>query len=287
MASLPAEPNQNVISNDEGKLTPSFDVQKINISPLKPKILLSKPLASLPAEHNQNDISNDQGKLTPSFDVQTINISPLKPKISLLNIYKPFVWSLTKQQLKSNATNTTKASTMSSQNFHNEQPPENPESLPLKNQDDEVTVVGLKNLSHLALKSVGHALSQNNKTLDQKGLKTPSSLPRGQGVANKLNNFLKRPVNTGLSSLSGPKPQLAVGSANNKLVSQKYRSEEEDKLIREGIKALQQRLQAPVEISAVAKSNPGCGQRLCKEKVKTQQAKTRETIGNQGENQFF
>ena len=31
LASLPAEPNQNVISNDEGKLTPSFDV----ISPLK------------------------------------------------------------------------------------------------------------------------------------------------------------------------------------------------------------------------------------------------------------
>lgn len=76
---------------------------------------------------------------------------------------------------------------------------------------------------------------------------------------------------------------MAATSFSKNVASQQFSSQEEDKVIENGIKALQQRLQAPLEISAAAKSNAECGERLCKEKVKTQQAKAREIISNRGE----
>lgn len=71
-------------------------------------------------------------------------------------------------------------------------------------------------------------------------------------------------------------------SLNQNSLSQQFTANKEDELIEKGIKALQNRVQAPLEISAIAKSKPGCGYRLCKEKVKTQQAKTRATVKNRG-----
>lgn len=128
-------------------------------------------------------------------------------------------------------------------------------------------------------------MSQNNQTAlpDQMNLKTPTILTHGQGVTNKLKNFIKAPVNIDGTSLNAPKPQLATFSTNDKVSNENSGSEKEDKMIQDGIIALQRKLQAPLQISAVAKSNAGCKERLCKEKVKTQQAKTRGTIGNEGE----
>ncbi|XP_022783752.1 uncharacterized protein LOC111324460 isoform X2 [Stylophora pistillata] len=157
------------------------------------------------------------------------------------------------------------------------------ESLPFKNQDDQISSVGSNNTQNSTLKLVGQPLIQRNRTslLDQSGLKITSSLPRGQGVPSNLNKFIKRPIKIGLSYLNGTEIQSSLYPAGGRVISQNYRSKGEDNLIMEGIQALQHKLQAPVQISAVAKSNSACGQRLCKEKVKTQQAKTRETIGDQ------
>ena len=73
-------------------------------------------------------------------------------------------------------------------------------------------------------------------------------------------------------------------SLNKNSLSEQFTANNEDEMIEKGIKALQNRVQAPLEISAIAKSKPGCRHRLCKEKVKTQQAKARATIKNRGEN---
>ena len=72
-------------------------------------------------------------------------------------------------------------------------------------------------------------------------------------------------------------------SLNKNSLSEQFTASKEDEMIEKGIKALQNRVQAPLEISAIAKSKPGCRHRLCKEKVKTQQAKARATIKNRGE----
>lgn len=72
-------------------------------------------------------------------------------------------------------------------------------------------------------------------------------------------------------------------SLNKNSLSEQFTAGKEDEMIEKGIKALQNRVQAPLEISAIAKSKPGCRHRLCKEKVKTQQAKARATIKNRGE----
>lgn len=72
-------------------------------------------------------------------------------------------------------------------------------------------------------------------------------------------------------------------SLNKNSLSEQFTVNKEDEMIEKGIKALQNRVQAPLEISAIAKSKPGCRHRLCKEKVKTQQAKARATIKNRGE----
>lgn len=111
-----------------------------------------------------------------------------------------------------------------------------------------------------------------------------SKLPtaQDQGVTDKVGKFMLAPsVKMNLQSSSGFKPQATFPS--QQFISQN----EDDKVIENGIKALQRKLQAPLEISAVAKSIPGCWRRLCKERPNTQQAKTRETIGNRGKETFI
>lgn len=126
------------------------------------------------------------------------------------------------------------------------------------------------------------SLETKTKTSNQMGIKTPSLLPSEQSVTAQVNRFIKVPAKMGLKSLGASQPQVAATSFSNNVASQQFSSQEEDKVIEKGIKALQQRLQAPLEISAVAKSSAECGERLCKEKVKTQQAKAREIISNRG-----
>lgn len=276
LTTLSEKANENNILNDQPRLTPQFDMQTINITPLKARISLT----SSPAKFDKSNKLNDQPKLKQQFDMQNIEITPLKPKISLIKVFEPFVGSLT----KSNSTNTTEASKTSSKSSQDKHLTKETESSPSKNQDDQILTVGAKNIHNFTLKSVGQTLVQKNRTslLDQSGPNTPSSLPREQGVPIELNNFIKRPIKFGLSHLNGAELQSSLFLAGNRVNSQNYRSQGEDNLIMEGIEALKHRLQAPVHISAVAKSNPACGQRLCKEKVKTQEAKTRETIGDQG-----
>lgn len=243
---------------------------------------LSEPFTIKP---DLNFKLNNPAKFNPSSDLQTLNISPLKPKVSLLQninklptssnlkVYKPFVGSKLSPNANLNVKNSTAASALSAQTFGGERPPDNNVSLHLKNPDENPGVASSKNLNNTI---------QRNKTFpEQTGLKASSF----QGVTNDINNFVKAPVNNRLASSSASNHQLAAYSNNEKVASQKSGSEE-DKLIQNGIMALQHRLQAPLQISAVAKSNAGCKQRLCREKVKTQQAKTRETISNQGENHY-
>ena len=235
--------------------------------------VLSKPFTSKP---NLN--LNNPAKFNPFSGVQTLNISPLKPKVSLLkniyklptlsslNVYKPFGGSMFSPNAGLNVKNSS---------FDGERPPDNNVSLPFKNQDENPGVASSKNLNNKIFQSTAFTMNQKNKTLPAKtGLK-----------AHDINNYIKAPITNGVTSLSASKPQLATYSNNEKVASQKSVSEE-DKLIEDGITALQHRLQAPLQISAVAKSNAGCKQRLCREKVKTQQAKTRETISDRGENHY-
>lgn len=123
--------------------------------------------------------------------------------------------------------------------------------------------------------------------LKQNSSRLPTA--QDQGVTDKAGKFLLAPpVKMNLPSSSGFKPQVTSPSLWLKTFpSQQLISQNEDKVIENGIKALQRKLQAPLEISAVAKSIPGCGRRLCKERPNTQQAKTRETIGNRGKETFI
>ncbi|XP_078381494.1 uncharacterized protein LOC144664253 isoform X2 [Oculina patagonica] len=253
---------------------------------------LSKPFSSTPPKPNLNLMPNDIAKFTPSSGVQTLNISPLKPKVSLLQYVhklpissslkdnKPFGGSIDKQNANLNVKNLTDASGISTQPFRNEQSSNKSASLNIKSQDGRQGVGSSKDLSNSTLKS---KMSQKNQSTapDQIGLKASTFLSSGQGVSNKLNNFIKAPVNIDATSLNAPKPQLATFSTNEKVSNENSGSEKEDKMIQDGIIALQHKLQAPLQISAVAKSKAGCKERLCKEKVKTQQAKTRGTIGDQ------
>ncbi|XP_068723874.1 uncharacterized protein [Montipora capricornis] len=102
----------------------------------------------------------------------------------------------------------------------------------------------------------------------------PQTLRFSQGKSNKMPIKFKllRGVNRRLKDLSLSKNGLG----------QKFTAQGDDELIEKGLKALQNRVQAPLEISAVAKSKSGCGHRLCKEKVKTQHAKARAIIRNHG-----
>lgn len=261
-------PSQTSIAGPELDSKNKGEVQAAEL----PKLFTIKP--------DINFKLNNPAKFNPSSGLQTLNISPLKPKVSLLQninklptssslkVYKTFVGS----RLSANAELNVKNSTaLSAQTFDGERQPDNNVSLPLKNPDENPGVASFKNLNNTI---------QRNKTFpEQTGLKASSF----QGVTNDINNFVKAPVNNRLASLSASNHQLAAYSNNEKVASQKSGSEE-DKMIQDGILALQHRLQAPLQISAVAKSNAGCKHRLCREKVKTQQAKTREIISNQGEN---
>lgn len=252
--------------------------------------MLSKPFTSTLPMPNLSFKLNNPAKFNPSWGVQTINISPLKPKVSLLQnihnlptsssvkVFKPFGGSIFSTNADLNSVkNATKANGSSTQTFDGERPLDNNVSLPTKNQDENQGVASSKNLNHKILKSSAFTIIKNNKTA-LAGLKALSF----QGVTKNINNFIKAPIQNVATSLSASSPQLAAYSNNEKVASQKLVSEE-DKMIQDGITALQHRLQVPLQISAVAKSSAGCKERLCKEKVKTQQAKTRETISNQGE----
>lgn len=247
--------------------------------------VLSKPFTStLPFK------LNNPAKFNPTLDVQTLNISPLKPKVSLLQnfhmlptssnvkVFKPFGGSVVNPNADLGVKNATKATGLSAQTFDGERPRDSNVSLPSKNQDENQGVASSKNLNNTVLKSSASTMIQNNKTAlpERTGIKALSF----QGVTNNINNFIKAPIKNGVTSLSASNPQLARYSNNEKVANQKSGSEE-DKMIQDGITALQHRLQAPLQISAVAKSSAGCKERLCKEKVKTQQAKTREIISNQ------
>ena len=254
--------------------------------------ILSKPFTSTLPRPNLNFKLYDPAKFNPTFDVQTLNISPLEPKVSLLQnfqvfptsssvkVFKPFGGSVVNSNEDLNVKNATKATGLSTQTFDDVRPLDSNVSLPSKNQDENQGVASSKNLNNAILKSSAFSMIQNNKTAlpEQTGIKALSF----QGVTNKINNFIKAPIKNGVTSLSASNPQLARYFNNDKVASQKSGSEE-DKMIQDGIIALQHRLQAPLQISAVAKSSAGCKERLCKEKLKTQQAKTRETISNQGE----
>lgn len=252
--------------------------------------MLPKPFTSTLPMPNLSFKLNNPAKFNPSWGVQTINISPLKPKVSLLQnihnlptsssvkVFKPFGGSIFSTNADLNSVkNATKANGSSTQTFDSERPLDNNVSLPTKNQDENQGVASSKNLNHTILKSSAFTIIKNNKTA-LPGLKALSF----QGVTKNINNFIKAPIQNVATSLSASSPQLAAYSNNEKVASQKLVSEE-DKMIQDGITALQHRLQVPLQISAVAKSSAGCKERLCKEKVKTQQAKTRETISNQGE----
>lgn len=249
--------------------------------------VLSKPFTStLPFK------LNNPAKFNPTLDVQTLNISPLKPKVSLLQnfhmlptsssvkVFKPFGGSVVNPNADLGLKNATKATGLSAQTFDDERPRDGNVSLPSKNQDENQGVASSKNLNNTVLKSSASTMIQNNKTAlpEQTGIKALSF----QDVTDNINNFIKAPIKTGVTSLSPSNPQVARYSNNEKVANQKSGSEE-DKMIQDGITALQHRLQAPLQISAVAKSSAGCKERLCKEKVKTQQAKTREIISSQGE----
>ena len=254
--------------------------------------VLSKPFTSTLPRPNLNFKLNDPAKFNPTSDVQTLTISPLKPKVSLLQnfqvfptsssakVFKPFGGSLVNSNEDLNVKNATKGTGLSAQTFDDVRPFDSNVSLSSKNQDENQGVASSKNLNNTILKSSAFSMIQNNKTAlpEQTGIKALSF----QDVTNKINNFIKAPIKKGVTFLSASNPQLARYSNNEKVASQKSGSEE-DKMIQDGIMALQHRLQAPLQISAVAKSSAGCKERLCKEKLKTQQAKTRETISNQGE----
>ena len=244
--------------------------------------VLSKPFTSTLPRPNINFKLNNPAKFYPTLDVQTLTISPLKPKVSLLQnfhklptsssvkVFKPIGGSAVNPNADLSVKNVAKPATgLSAQTFDGERPRDSNVSLPSKNQDEHQGVASSMNLNNTTLKSSASTMSQNNKT----------ALPEQTGVKALSFHF---PIKNGVTSLSASNPQLASYSNNEKVASQKS-GLEEDKVIQDGIIALQHRLQAPLQISAVAKSSAGCKERLCKEKVKTQQAKTREIISNQGE----
>ena len=305
ISTLP-KPNLKFKLNDPAKFNPSSGVQTINISPFKPKVSLIQNINDLPTSSGPKlDDKNDGEAQVP---VQSkpftsklpgpninFNISPLKPMVSLLpnihnfptsssiKVFQPFGGSVVNPNADHNVSNATKATGLSTHTFDGERAFDNNVSLPSKNQDENQGVAGSKNLNNTILKSSAFTIIQKNKTAlpVQTGLKALSF----QGVTNNINNFIKAPNENGATSLSASNPQLATYSNNEKVASQKSGAEE-DKMIQDGIAALQHRLQAPLQISAVAKSRAGCKERLCKEKVKTQQAKTREIISNQGKKQI-
>ena len=291
-------PNLNFNLNDPAKFNPSSGVQTINISPLKPKVSLIQNINNLPTSSGPKLDDKNNGEVQAPVQSKpftstlprpnlNFNISPFKPTVSLLpNVHNlptsssSFGGSVVNPNADLNVNNATKATGLSAHTFDGERPYDNNVSLPSKSQDENQGVASSKNLNKTILKSSAFTIIQNNKTAlpVQTGLKALSF----QGVTNSINNFLKAPTENGATSLSASNSQLSTYSNNEKFAGQKL-STEEDKMIEDGITALQHRLQAPLQISAVAKSSAGCKERLCKEKVKTQQAKTRETINNQGE----
>ena len=214
----------------------------------------------------------------PSHAMQTLNSATASENSILQNSQKlpvslrlkplrPFGIPLMNKNLnRYNTHNTNEASVVSTQNFHHEQPLRTDGSKTLKVTGDEPNKALLK-------QSATERLRNKTSTVYQEDVKPPSPWPT---------NSIKAPEAANLTTLSANKLQVNSFFNMKNNPGQQFNSHEEDEVIEKGLKALQNRLQAPLEISAVAKSSAGCRHWLCKEKVRTQQAKTRENIGSRG-----
>ena len=245
------KPNLNVILKSTSNFTPPLSVHALNSSTLKPK---------------ESTVVNN-GEQTPMS-------STVKP-LALLG--SPLV----NKKVNNNANDTNQTSAISAQSLHNEHSLGTPGSSNLKDE-------GNRTNKPLFKQQATTRQGNGAKTPHQIDLKSPSPLPSGMGVNSSAGILNKAPNKVDFKVMSASNPQVNAFSINKNIPSQKFSSQEqEDKIIENGIKALQNRLQVPLEISAVAKSSAGCQHRLCKEKVKTQQAKTRENIDNRGKAKRF
>ena len=254
---------------------------------------ISQQLTVLRPKPNLNDVLKNTSKVSPSLSVHVLNSSSLKPKESTVvrNGERTPISSNVKalallgspvinRKGNNNANNTNETFDISAQSLHNEHSLEAPGSSTLKDEDNKLNKPLFK---QQATVRVGNGTI----TPHQIDLKSPSPLPSGMGVNSSEGNLIKAPNKVNFKTMSASNPQVNSFPITKKIPIQQFSSQEEDKIIENGIKALQNRLQVPLEISAVAKSSAGCRHRLCKEKVKTQQAKTRENIDNQGKGKSF
>lgn len=215
----------------------------------------------------------------PSHAVQTLNSATASDNFILQNSQrtpvslklkplKPFGIPLINKNLNNyNTDKTNEASVVSAQHFHHEQP--------LRTEGSKILKVKGDNPNKALLKQPAtEGIRNKATTVYQEDVKPPNTSPT---------NSIKVPKATNLNTMSASTPQVNSFFNMKNNPSQQFNSHEEDEVIVKGLKALQNRLQAPLEISAVAKSSAGCRHWLCKEKVKTQQAKTREKIGSRGE----
>ena len=252
---------------------------------LQPKLSLNELLKLSPSAGLQSLIS--LSSKTPKKPFVTEN-NKGPPKSSSLKAVGPF-GSLMLNQSVNLAKNLNEARVVSSYELGNKTATGTAMNLTRTNYKENE---GLKT-SHKSLLTQTHVSANlpNEVKMKDQLKQNASGLPtaQDQGANDKVGNFTKAPpVKMNLQSLSGFKPQVTSSTLLLKtLPSQQFTTKDEDKVIENGIKALQRKLQAPLEISAVAKSIPGCGRRLCKERPNTQQAKTRETIGNRGKETFI
>lgn len=242
---------------------------------------------------NLNDISKNTSKFSPSLSVHALNSSSLKPKESTVvrngertpisSTVKPLALlgsPVINRKGKNNANNTNETSDISAQSLHNEHSLGAPGISTLKDEDNNSNKPLFKQQATVRL-------GNGTKTPHQIDLKSPSPLPSGMGMNSSEGNLIKASNKVNFKTMSASNPQVNSFSLNKNIPNRQFSSQEEDKIIENGIKALQNRLQVPLEISAVAKSSAGCQHRLCKEKVKTQQAKTRGNIDNRGKGKRF
>ena len=260
---------------------------KMHASTISQQLTVPRP------KPNLNDMLKNTSKFSPSLSVHTLNSSSLKPKESTVvrngdrtpisSTVKPLALlrsPVINRTGKNKANNTNETSDISAESSHNEHSIGAPGSSTLKDEDKKPNKPLFKQQATVRL-------GNGTKTPHQIDLKSPSTLPSGMGVNSSESNLIKASNKVNFKTMSASNPQVNSFSLNKNIASQQFSSQEEDKIIENGIKALQNRLQVPLEISAVAKSSAGCQHRLCKEKVKTQQAKTRGNIDNRGKAKRF
>ena len=261
----------------------------------------SKQSIAFQSKPNLNELLKAEEKLSPSVDLQSLisvssktrkkpfvsenNQGP--PKLSSLKAVRP-IGRLMLNQSVNLAKNLNESRVVSSHELDNKTMTETDMNLTKTNYKEKS---GWK-ISHKFLPTQTNfsANFPNDITMTDQLKQNASRMPtdQDQGVTDEAGKFmLAPPVKMNLQSSSSFKPQVTSPSLWLKTFPSQQFSQNEDKVIENGIKALQRKLQAPLEISAVAKSIPGCGRRLCKESPNTQQAKTRETIGNRGKETFI